>query len=158
LARMIRRHQADEERHAEMFRACLARTGVDPGPVPEEVKMLVLLDRALDGICARPIVDRAQVMEAYVLLQVIEERAVTQFALIEPTFRRLDPQTADVLVAIGKDEERHLRYCHAIGRRYAPSPEAHRATLERFRAVEARTFAVGSLANMAQVRARRLTR
>jgi hypothetical protein len=87
-------------------------------------------------------------MEAYALLQVSEERAVTQFAILSPMFRRLDPESADVLAQVASDEQRHLKYCRAISRRYAASDAELRATLRRFRDVEARVFADNGIANM----------
>jgi rubrerythrin len=148
IARLIKRHQADEVRHAEMFRACVERTGVRAPPVPDELKVIDRLDRALGGFFDRPLAGRRGVMDAYLILQVIEERAVTQFALFEPILRRFDPQSADVLVAIGKDEERHLKYCRAIARRYAPDPVTERSELTRYRIIEARVYAENSLANL----------
>ncbi len=148
LAKMIGRHMADEKRHAEMFRECVARQGVAPGPVPEHLKLLPRLDRRLGGLLDREITDGKGIMQAYVLLQVIEERAVTQFAMFEPVFERFDPLTARVLAEIGRDEVRHLKYCHAIARRYAPSAHELAQTLEKYRTVEALAFAETSLENL----------
>lgn len=148
LARMIEKHRADEIRHAELFRECLARTGVDPGPVPSHLRMMDRLDRALGGFLSRPIVDGRGVMEAYLLLQVVEERALHQFAMLTLAFERVDPQTAAVFRAVDRDEQRHLRYCHAIARKYAPSTAVHDETLARFRRLEAECFRDNSAANM----------
>lgn len=148
LQRMIRKHADDETRHAEMFRACVERNGGVPGPVPDELRLINRLDRALGDFFDRGIDSDRSVMEAYLLLQVIEERAITQFAIFEPLFRIYDPLSADVLVEIGKDEERHLRYCHAISKRYAPDEATRQATLARYRDLEARAFADNGTANM----------
>jgi hypothetical protein len=148
LQRMIRKHADDELRHAEMFRACVERNGGTPGPVPDELRLIDRLDRALGDFFDRGIDSDRGVMEAYLLLQVIEERAITQFAIMEPIFRIYDPLSADVLVAIGADEERHLKYCHAISKRYAPDEATREATLARFRDIEARAFAANGSANM----------
>src|SRR5262245_21658380 len=43
--RLIRRHQADEVRHAALFRERVAAQGIDPGPVPDELKLVDRLDR-----------------------------------------------------------------------------------------------------------------
>ena len=88
--------------------------------MPNELKLIDRLDRAVGGFFAQPIRDRRDVMQAYLMLQVIEERALTQFALFEVAFRGSDDETADVIAGIARDEERHLKYCHAIARRYAP--------------------------------------
>lgn len=148
LQRMIRKHAEDEVRHAGMFRACVERNGGVPGPVPDELRLIDRLDRALGDFFERGIEGDRGVMEAYLLLQVIEERAITQFAMFEPILRIYDPLSADVLVEIGKDEERHLRYCHAISRRYAPDEATREATLARYRDIEARAFAANGSANM----------
>ncbi len=148
LQRMVRKHQEDELRHAEMFRACVVRNGGTPHSVPAELQLIDRLDKALGGVMALGIADDRGVMEAYVLLQVIEERAITQFQMFEPHLRKVDPQSADVFAAIAKDEERHLRYCHAISKRYAPSEAVREWTLRRYREVEAKAFAANSAANM----------
>ena len=149
LAKMIRVHQADEVRHAALFHECLARTGIDPGPAPPELRIIDRLDRALDGFFDHAISDRKGVMEAYLLLQVIEERAVTQFPVFERGFRAAgDAHAADTFAAVARDEERHLRYCHAIARRYAPDTRTHDETLARFRTVEAQAFQENGRANM----------
>ena len=148
LRRLIRRHQDDEVRHAAMFREQAERVGVDVGPVPAHLKLIDRIDRALGGMLARPIADRRGVMEAYLLLQVLEERAVSQFPIFERGFREIDPAVSAVFAAVLRDEHRHLRYCEAIARRYAPDEAAHRETLARFRRVEARAFAANSRANM----------
>lgn len=151
LQRMIRRHQADEIEHAALFQACAERQGVRLAPVPDELKLIDRLNRELGGFFDRGIKDRKGVMEAYLLLQVVEERAVTQFALFEPAFRRVDRQSADVFARIAKDEERHLKYCQAIAKRYAPDEFTQARTLRRFRELEARVFADNSRANMQHV-------
>lgn len=148
LQKMIAKHRDDELRHEQLFLAARDKTGIDPGPVPDELKLIDRLDRAVGNFFAQPIRDRRGVMEAYLMLQVVEERALTQFALIERAFRRVDPDTADVIAGIARDEERHLKYCHAIARRYAPSPEAQRDTLAELRRIEARCFADNGRANL----------
>lgn len=148
LARLIRRHHDDERRHAELFRGCLARMDVPVPTIPPELRMIDELDGALGGLLTGPVEGPHVVMESYLLLQVIEERAITEFAMFEPLFRRVDPATADVLLEVGRDEERHLKYCHAIARRYAPDAATHARTLRRFRTVEARVFTANLQRNM----------
>jgi rubrerythrin len=154
LRKMIEKHQADEVRHEQLFRACLPRTGVDPGPVPAHLKLIDRLDRAVGGFFSHPIVDDQGVMEAYVMLQVIEERAIVEFAIFEQAFRDYDPATADVFAEVARDEARHLKYCHAISQRYAPSPETLARTLARYRALEARCFQENGAANLEHTLAR----
>jgi demethoxyubiquinone hydroxylase (CLK1/Coq7/Cat5 family) len=156
LAKLVKRHQEDELRHADLFRACLARTGVPAPVVPEHLKLLKRIDDLLGGMMEKPMTSRTDVMRAYLLLQVIEERASTQFGLHVRAYRKVDPQTADIVEQIAKDEARHLKYCRAISQRYAPDEATLRRELTRFREVEGRAFAANSRANMDYVRERGL--
>ncbi len=148
LHKMIAKHRDDELRHEQLFLAARDKTGIDPGPVPNELKLIDRLDRAVGGFFSRPIRDRRDLMQAYLMLQVIEERALTQFALFELAFRGVDAETADVIEEIARDEDRHLKYCHAIARRYAPDERTHLNTLRELRQLEARCFAENGRANM----------
>lgn len=149
LRKMVEKHQADEIRHEQLFRACVSRTGVDPAPVPAELKLIDRLDEAVGGFFAQPIDGPRGVMEAYLILQVIEERAITQFAVFEKVFRELgDTLTADTFAEVARDEARHLKYCHAISKRYAPDEPTRQARLEALRSLEAKCFADNSAANM----------
>lgn len=140
LARLVRRHRDDEQRHARLFQGCVARTGIVPDPIPTELRYVDLLDRALGGFAASFAADAVSVMEAYLLLQVIEERGVQRFRQIARALRPFDPESADVVEEVIRDEERHVRYARAISKRYAPSPESLERTLRRYREVEARVF------------------
>jgi demethoxyubiquinone hydroxylase (CLK1/Coq7/Cat5 family) len=153
LRRLVHKHQADEVRHQQLFLACAARTGVAPEPVPDDVKYVERL-WASTGFGEGKINGARGVMEAYLLLQAIEERSVTQFAILEQVLRPVDAQTADVLVQIRRDEERHIKYCQAIARRYAPDEASRVATLRRMRELEAQCFADNGAANMRYVFAR----
>jgi rubrerythrin len=148
LRKMIQKHQTDELRHERLFRACVQRNGVTPGPVPSHLRLIDRIDRAVGGFFAKELDPQTGVMEAYLMLQVIEERAVTQFKIFEKLFREIDPVIADTFVEVAADEERHLKYCHAISRRYAPDEATRVATLARYREVEARCFQENSQANM----------
>jgi rubrerythrin len=140
LARMVSKHAADEERHAAMFFACADRQGTARPEVPKDSRVLEILNKRLGLFTNANDQSDLQVMESYLLLQVIEERAVEQFALIEPVMREFDPATADVFVQIAKDEARHLKYCRAIVRRYAPSEPARIKRLAEIREAEAEAF------------------
>jgi rubrerythrin len=148
LQKMVRIHAADERRHAEMFRDALARNGFEPWAVPPELSLIERLDVALGGFFDGFLDREHPVMDAYLLLQVIEERAVTQFETMRPAFAAHDPQTAELLDSIAADEARHLKYCVAIARRYAPDPQTAAARLAELRAVESRVYAELSRANM----------
>lgn len=148
LHRLVARHAADEERHAELLQARAAATGIPAPTIPESLKLLHRLDDALGGFFHKPIETDEDVMRMYLLLQVIEERAVTQFPLFKQGIEAADPETATVFDQIEADEERHLKYCQAIAKRYAPSPEVHEQTLQHFRRVEAKVFAQNSNRNL----------
>lgn len=148
LHKMIEIHRDDEKRHAVMFFDALRRNGFEPTPVLPELSLLDRLDAALGGFFDTFTQKDNPVMEAYLLLQVIEERAVTQFAQMRPHFAKYDPRTATMLDEIGKDEERHLKYCVAISRQYAPDQLTVARTLKKFRTVEAEVFAKLSQGNM----------
>jgi hypothetical protein len=136
---MVKKHAEDEERHAALFFACADRQGVKRPTIPEHIQVLRILDQRIH-VFDRPIATDEDVMDAYLVLQVIEERAIEQFGMIEPVMRRFDAETADVLVGIAADEERHLRYCRAISKRYAPSEARREQRLAELREEEARAF------------------
>jgi hypothetical protein len=150
LRQMIRKHKEDELRHEQMFLACAARTGVPAQPIPPEVKYVERIFDAV-GFYEQPIRSDEDIMNAYLLLQAVEERSVVQFKLFEQVFADLDPLTAATFAAIGKDEERHIKYCHAIARKYAPDAATHDKKLAEMRDLEARAFAENSRANMDHV-------
>src|SRR4029079_15436437 len=129
IRKTIDRHQRDEQRHAEMYRACIARNGFEAQPVPDELMIIRQVGRVAGGGFAAGesagdasgIVSRQDIMNTYALLLAIEERGVDQFPRIGAEFRRVgDHETADTFDRVAKDELRHTRYCRAIGRRYAP--------------------------------------
>lgn len=146
--KLVKIHQEDEERHAELFLDAAKRIGVPLQEVPEHLKLLARLDVALGGFFTQFKEGKRGLMDIYLLLQVIEERATTQFRLMEPEMRRVDPAAADMLLGIAEDELRHLKYCRAISKQYAPSPEVLEQTLSEFREVEARVFGQHARANM----------
>jgi hypothetical protein len=89
---------------------------------------------------ADAIVEGRDVMETYALLLAIERRGVDRFPDIEAEFRRIgDDATADV-DRVTEDERRHVKYCEAIGRRYAGDDAKWQATVAKYRDVEARAF------------------
>jgi len=141
LQKVIERHRDDEIRHAELFAEAARRTGQPAFAVPADLQLLERLDRALGGFFEAFAGDRRTIMDAYLLLQVIEERALTQFRELEPALRRHDVHAADILREIARDEERHLKYCAAVAKRYAPDTATREQTLAHFREVENRVFA-----------------
>ena len=141
LGKLVRRHRDDEENHARLLRGCLARTGILPLPIPPELRYIDRLDRMAGGFAADFVVGKRGVMEAYVLLQVIEERGVRQFPFIARALDRVDRESAAVLRGIIRDEERHVRYARAVARRYAADAASYDRMLRRYREIEARAFA-----------------
>jgi hypothetical protein len=156
LAKLVRIHRDDEMRHAELLHKCIARGGIEPVPVPPELNVVDRIDRHT-GRTARAFVDgRLGVMEAYLVLQVVEERGVRQFPLFAAALRPYDPESADTIDRITADERRHVRYAQAISRRYAPDAATRERLLARYRAAEARAFAEHGAALLRFVTARGL--
>jgi rubrerythrin len=147
---LVRRHRDDETRHAALFRECWARQQVAQGETPRPESVIAYIDRALDGFAESFVRGHRGVMEAYVLLQVIEERGVARYPLIADAMARFDPESAAVIRGVAQDEIRHVKYAKAISRRYAPDAPTLAATLVRFRAAEARAFTAHSRAFLAQ--------
>jgi rubrerythrin len=143
LAKMIREHREDEIRHEKLFRDAADRQGVGRELVPRELQIIDRIEERLGGFDGD-----VNIMDAYAMLQVIEERAITQFPLIESAFRPVDPETADVFAEVARDEERHLKYCRAITRIYAPDQRTLDETLARYRIIEAEAFGANSEANL----------
>lgn len=152
LQRLVVRHRDDEIRHAELLaercRENAAQFGGEIPKVPAHLRLIDRLDRALGGFFSRELRTDEDVMRAYLVLQVIEERAITQFDMYVKAMEQVDPKSAQTFREIGQDEARHLRYCHAIAKRYAPSAEVHAKELMHIRAVEARVFAENSNDNL----------
>ena len=63
----------------------------------------------------------------------------------------MDPLTAATFAAIGKDEERHIKYCQAVAKKYAPDAATLHRKLAEMRALEAQAFTDNGRANMAYV-------
>lgn len=138
--RLVRVHKSDEERHEALFQDAARRAGAPPLPIPNEARLLYRLDAHV-GFFTKPIVDRAGVADAYLLLQVIEERALRQFARNRAAFLDVgEHETVRIIDEVRRDEERHLRYCEAISKRYLPDEAARRRRLAELRALEARCF------------------
>jgi hypothetical protein len=149
LEKLVRRHKEDEARHAAMYRACLARNGLDVRPIPDDLMIIRQIGReaggafaaGVDAASAEGIRTREDVMNTYALLLAIEERGVQRFPLIGAEFRRIgDHETADTFDRVTEDERRHTKYCRAIGRRYAPDDATWERAVAKYRRVEERAF------------------
>jgi hypothetical protein len=158
LAKLVSRHQADELRHAGMYRACLERNGLDASPIPDELMIIRQVGREAGGAfregietgSSDGIATDLDVMNTYALLLVIEERGVQQFPLIGAEFRRIgDHVTADTFDRVTADEVWHTKYCQKIGRRFAPDDETWERAVDHYRGVEQRAFERVGIAGLA---------
>jgi rubrerythrin len=139
LRRIVLQHRDDEARHAQLFRDCLARTGLHHQAVPDELKIIRHIAGTV-GPSRTGIEGPEDVVRTYAVLLAIEERGVEQFPLIADAFRPHDPQTADVYRRVARDERGHVQYCRRIGRHYAPDDATWELTLAGARALEAHAF------------------
>jgi rubrerythrin len=146
IRKAVLRHKSDEERHAALYRSCLARTGVEPRPVPDRLMLVRRVVRKSEDVfaegieagSAQGIDSRHDIMNTYAMLLVIEERALRQFPVLGRLFRAAgDAETADVFTEVAKDEGRHVKYCQALGRRHAPDEATWERTVARYRRIEA---------------------
>ncbi|MDP2340957.1 MAG: hypothetical protein Q8O67_08370 [Deltaproteobacteria bacterium] len=145
--KLVRVHQADEAGHEQLFLARAAAQGAAPLVTPKSTDLLARLDKHT-GFHSRPVKDRHGVFQAYLLLQVLEERALRQFDRMMEAFAAVDDDdTVKVFAEVKADEARHLLYCHAITKRYAPSEAARREGLEMMRRLEAEAFEETQRAN-----------
>jgi rubrerythrin len=88
---------------------------------------------------------REHVLSLMVAAEEGDESGVFDALATRAEFRRLgDHETADVFDRVAKDEARHVRYCKAIGRRYAEDDAQWAHAVETFARIEDRAFkAVG---------------
>ncbi|MCU1356178.1 MAG: hypothetical protein JWM89_1596 [Acidimicrobiales bacterium] len=139
LRRVVMTHRDDEVRHASLFRGCLDRNGWEKVEVPDEMRVI---REVADGAepQERTITTPEDIVTAYALLLVIEERGVQRFGQIADAFRPHDPETADTYLQVARDERGHVRYCTRIGRHYAADEAAWDAAVARARAREGDAF------------------
>lgn len=147
LRQIVERHRDDEVRHAQLFRDCLARQGLEQQPVPDEMKIIRQIADTTGGF-GQGVRTREQAALAYALLLVIEERGVEQFPRIAAAFRPVDPETADVYLRVARDERGHVRYCQTIGRYLAGDDITWDEAVEASRVLEADAFASVGIANL----------
>ena len=161
------RHKQDEERHSSLYRACLARTGGRPEPVPRHLMLLRRMERKTDdafavslyGGRADGVQSRRDLMNMYAMMLASEERALQQFPALAKLFRASgDAETASVFEQVTDDERRHVKYCQAMGRRYAADEATWTRAARRFRRIEAAAYREVGLAIIADALARDLLR
>lgn len=147
VTKLVRVHQADEARHEQLFLRRMEAQGAAPLVTPPATDLLARLDTHT-GFHSRPVKDRDGVYQAYLMLQVIEERALRQFDRMKKAFADAgDHETVAVFTEVAADEARHLLYCQAITKRYALSEPARREGLEMMRRLEACAFEETQRAN-----------
>jgi rubrerythrin len=138
--KLVRVHKEDEERHERLYQERARATGVEPFKLPANAHLLRRLDNHV-GFFSKPVTDRKGVADAYLLLLVIEERAVKQFDRYKQAFLAAgDADTAAVIDGIKADEGRHLRYCEAISKRYSENEDVRQQRLAELRALESKCF------------------
>lgn len=138
LARLAARHRDDEARHAQMFRDCLARLGLEEQPVAAELKLIRRI--AGGGAFAEVRLTEADIVPTYAVLQAIEEIGVEQFPQFAAAFDRVDPDTAETYRRVTKDEQRHVQYCGTVGRHYATDDQAWELAVAAARTVATAAF------------------
>jgi len=141
LNKLVQRHRDDEIRHGELMTECLRRNGYAREPHPDELRIVPYIARALGDGGDAYLEGRSGVFEAYAFLQVLEERAVLMYPRFAGALGKHDPETAEVVRSIARDEQRHVKYARAVCRRYAPDLQTLETTIARFRAAEATAFA-----------------
>lgn len=129
------RHHDDEMRHAKMFRACLDRLGLDYTELPAELRILRGIHRT--GQYFNGVQSDEDIVSAYAMLYVIEQRGVEDYTLTANAFDVADPQTAAVYRSVIGDELHHLKVCTAIGTRYAGSEAAWQQAVAKAQQLEA---------------------
>jgi hypothetical protein len=138
--KMIRVHQADEIRHAKLLDDRRVELGLPLREVPPELKIMERLSEAAGGLLDLAMDTDEDVARVYALLYVVEERALDEFARQQRALADVgDHVSAALFRQIGDDERRHLRYCEAIGRRYA-GDEGFAWMLGEMRAIERRVY------------------
>ena len=147
LRRLVVRHRDDEVRHAGLFRGCLDRLGFEHQPIPDDVKIIRQIAKAVGG-SGRGVQTVDDVVATYAMLLAIEERGVEQFPLIADAFRAVDPETSEVYLRVARDERGHVRYCETIGRHYAGDDDVWQQVVAATRALEAAAFEATSIANV----------
>ncbi|HEY4220946.1 MAG TPA: ferritin-like domain-containing protein [Myxococcota bacterium] len=138
--KLVQVHKTDEERHERLFHERAAAAGATPKKLPPDAHLLRRLDHHV-GFFSKPVTDRAGVVDAYLLLLVIEERAISTFDRYMDAFKNAgDLETVAVLQQIKADEARHLKYCEAISKRYSDDEAVRQEKLAKYRALEAQCF------------------
>jgi rubrerythrin len=141
--KLIRVHQADEERHAGLFRECLERMGQTAEEIPHEMRIIRRMGSAFTAEN-----DSGRVVELYAMLRAIEVRGVEQFPIIAEALRPHDAFGADTFLQVAQDEKRHVGFCDIVGGKEAASPGAWREKVAHYAAMERRAFLTHGLVSL----------
>ncbi len=138
--RLIRKHQEDERNHERWLIERREALGLPAQPIPSHLRTIEVLSAEAGNLLDLPMTEDRHIAAVYALLYVVEERALAEFASAERALRTAgDPETADLFARIATDEANHLRYCDAVGRRYAGP--AWNGSVDAMRAIEQRVYA-----------------
>lgn len=140
LARLVRRHQNDELRHAQLYRGCLARLGLELQEVPDELRFIRQLRHHLPEDLEIGVHSPVAIAGTYALLYAVEKRGVEQFPMIAEAWRPVDAETADTYLTVTQDEHRHIRFCDTVGRHFAARESAWQEAVDQASQVEQATF------------------
>lgn len=142
--KLIRVHQADEERHAGLFRECLQRMGASAEEIPHELRIIRRMGSAFSAESDAS----GRVVELYAMLRAIEVRGVEQFPIIAEALRPYDAFGADIFLRVARDEKRHVGFCDIVGGKEAASPGAWQEKVNHYSAMERRAFFTHGLVSL----------
>lgn len=134
---LIGRHERDESRHIYALTSRTKALGFSPGKVSGGLELFAALHSELGSPVEPPDGEELSPAKIVALVQVAEERALLQYSFVGPAMRPMDPESADLLASIAKDERRHILYCG----RYAQALGLDlSAELEQARAADRKIF------------------
>lgn len=136
LKKLVRAHQADEERHAGLFEECLSRMRATREPIPDTLQII----RRMGGKFTSFQDHDQTVVELYAMLRAIEVRGVEQFPIIAEALRPYDEFGAGTFAEVAADEKRHVGFCDRIGSVEARSPALWRQAVKKYEEIERVAF------------------
>lgn len=136
LKKLVRAHQADEERHAGLFQECLDRMGATREAIPDSMRII----RRMGGKFNSYQNTDQTVVELYAMLRAIEVRGVEQFPIIAESLRPFDSWGADTFVEVAADEKRHVGFCDRIGSVEAGGAAAWQQAVRKYERIERAAF------------------
>jgi hypothetical protein len=118
IARMVRKHAADEVRHAALISEQVVALGGGPQPIPDDLQLVRWLDAELGGLLTRPWADADEAAAAWMVLWALERRLNERLTLLGDALERTGDEprvrAGKVLASIAADERRHLRFCDTL--------------------------------------------